>query len=209
MPIQLELRVTSGTPIYRGHDHYWSVLRDLGKDGREFTLREVALRCNDRQDKCIKDYMRRLKAADILQSVRTEPNETGTTRDVYRLLRRPVATPQVNRDGSIGIQGLGQQYLWNAMRSLSAFDKHELSVTATAGDVTVTVTTALSYCRALEAAGYLQIVRPGRPGLTRMWRLKPSMNTGPQAPKILTGKIVYDANRQMTIGDMTVSEVAA
>ncbi len=29
MSIQLELKVTAGKPIVRGHDHYWSVIKDI------------------------------------------------------------------------------------------------------------------------------------------------------------------------------------
>ncbi|ADZ70091.1 hypothetical protein [Polymorphum gilvum] len=213
MPIQLELKVTAGTPVYRGHDHYWSVIRDLGAGGGLFTRDEVCKRCNDPTDRCIDDFLGRLKKAGYLKVVRSEFGPTargGKARaDVYELLKRPAQTPIVNRDGSIGTQGLGQAQMWTAMRSLPHFTKHELAIVASTELVRVAVEAASRYARLLEKAGYLQVVRGGRPGTPRVWRLKPSMNTGPQAPKILTGKVVWDANRQQVMGTMDAVEVAA
>ena len=213
MPIQLELKVMAGKPIYRGHDHYWKVIRDLGRGGQHFTLREIALRSNDRQDKCIKDFLRRLKAAGFLKVVHTEkfalPNGGFTHRDVYELIKRPAATPQVNRDGSPGMQGLGQQQLWTAMRTLTQFNKHEVAIAAATDEVQIAMASAERYCIALQNAGYLAIIRPGGPGQARIWRLKPSMNTGPSAPKILKSKMVFDANLARIMGQPEAVEVAA
>ena len=45
MSIQLELKVTAGKPIYRGHDHYWSVIRDLGKNAHLLVSSSLLLFC--------------------------------------------------------------------------------------------------------------------------------------------------------------------
>lgn len=213
MSIQLELTVTAGKPIYRGHDHYWSVIRDLGKNDSHFTVREVALRSNDRDDYSISDFVKRLAKADYIEVVDTEkvPIDRGgyCTQYVYRLLKRPSATPIINRDGSHGTQGLRNQQMWNAMRLLPQFDKHELGVAATIPETEVSSVTAGSYAKRLAAAGYLQILRPGGANLTRIWRLKPSMNTGPRAPKILATKVVWDQNRSEIVGGAVAEECAA
>lgn len=213
MSIQLELKVTSGKPIYRGHDHYWSVIRDLGKGGAEFTFAELAGRSNDPTNRSIGDYTRRLVKAGIIEVARTEkiPAQGGglVDRNVYRLLRRPSKTPILNRDGSKGTQGLAQQHMWVAIRSLKQFDKHELALAAATEDVEIALNTALNYATHLFKAGYLLVVRSSGPGLPAVWRLKPSMNTGPAAPKILRSKMVYDANRREIMGSPIAEECAA
>jgi ribosomal protein S8 len=212
MSIQLELKVTAGKPIYRGHDHYWSVIRDLGKNAH-FTKHEIAQRSNDPTDKCIDDFLGRLKKAGYVETVESTFGPTAKNgrarRDVYRLVKRPAATPIINRDGSVGQQGLGQLHMWNTMRALGGFNKHELAVASTTDEVSVSVETASRYARLLEDAGYLQVLRPGGAGVARIWRLKPSMNTGPNAPKILKSKIVYDANLQEVMGTPIAEECAA
>ncbi|WFE92283.1 hypothetical protein K1718_13235 [Roseibium porphyridii] len=212
MSIQLELRVTAGKPIYRGHDHYWSVIRDLGKNAH-FTKFEIAQRCNDPTDKCIDDFLGRLKKAGFIETVKTTYGPTAKNgrarRDVYRLVRRPATTPLLNRDGTVGIQSLGQANMWKAMRAVSQFNKHELAVVATTDEVTVSVETASRYARLLDQAGYLQVLKAGGPGVPRVWRLKPSMNTGPKAPKILRSKMVYDSNRMEIMGRPQAEECAA
>lgn len=212
MSIQLELRVTAGKPIYRGHDHYWSVIRDLAKGGH-FTRHEIAQRSNDPTDKCIDDFLNRLKKAGYIETVDTEFVPTAKNgrmrRDIYNLIKNSSATPMINRDGSIGQQGLGQVHMWTAMRALAQFTKQELAISATTDDVDVSIETASRYARLLEKAGYLQILRPGGPNVARIWRLKPSMNTGPNAPKILRTKVVYDTNRQEIMGTPVAEECAA
>ncbi|TYC53812.1 hypothetical protein FMN50_13650 [Rhodobacterales bacterium] len=213
MSIQLELRVTAGKPVYRGHDHYWSVIRDLGKGGNLFTLSQIGLRTNDPVNDCITDYLRRLIKAGIVEVAGSEKVltnlRTTTTQQHYRVLKRPKATPRLNRDGSLAKQGLGQDQLWTAIRALSGFDTRELAIAASTDDVVVAVETAKSYARHLEAAGYLQVLRPGSGPVSRIWRLKPSMNTGPTAPKILKSKMVYDPNRKEIMGAPLAEECAA
>lgn len=212
MSIQLELKVTSGKPIYRGHDHYWSVIRDLGKVGF-FTRQEIAQRSNDPTDKCIADFLKRLELAGYIETVTQEarkaPQGGFIQQNVFRLLKRPAATPVINRDGSAGAQGLGQLNMWNAMRALANFTSMELAISATTETVSVEKVSAQRYSRHLQDAGYLQILRPGGPRVQRIWRLKPSMNTGPEAPRILRSKMVYDANRHTIMGTPTAEECAA
>lgn len=218
MSIQLELKVTAGTAIYRGHDHYWSVIRDLGRNGNLFTFQEIDLRCNDADGEGIGEFLRRLIRAGFLEVAETRRVSTAGTgptnqkvfhQKVYRLLKRPSATPCINRDGSIGKQGRGQEQLWNAIRTLKAFDARELAIAASTEDVSVGVETARTYVFHLENAGYLQVLRAGKGRTASIWRLRPSMNTGPKPPKILRSKMVYDANRNEIMGKPVAVEVAA
>jgi hypothetical protein len=203
MSILLEMRVADGKPILRGHDHYWSVIRDLGKE-HDFTLAEVAQHSNDPKDKSIGDFLGRLVKAGFVEVVRTEfgPTQRGglVARQVYKLVKRPMMTPIVKRDGSKGSQGVANTQMWNAIRSLKQFDKRELSLAATTEDVEVAINTALAYARHLAKAGYLMVMRQGKSKTTTIWRLRPQMNTGPEAPRILRSKTVYDVNRNEVMG---------
>lgn len=205
MPIQLELRVTSGKPIYRGHDHYWSVIRDLAKTG-DFSPVQIEDRSNDRDGKCIADFLKRLELAGFLSLIK--PYDRNSAK-VYRLVKRQTMTPSINRDGTVGKLGSGQLNMWNAMRALPKFDALELSLTAATEDTPVQKATALAYARNLANADYLQVLRAGGPNVQRIWRLKPSMNTGPRPPKILRCKAVYDTNKCQIMGKQIAEEVAA
>lgn len=213
MSIQLELQVTTGTPICRGHDHYWRVIRDLGSDGRTFTRRDVAQSSNDRGDHAVADYIKRLHAAgylEVTEQLRLASPEGGTSvHNVYRLLKRPSRTPIVNRDGSHGIQGLAQLYMWMAMRTLDRFDSTELALSATTDEVAVGRSTANRYARHLASAGYLTILRKGGARVQRIWCLKPRMNTGPNPPKIVKSTMVFDANLKKIMGNPVATECAA
>lgn len=204
MPIQMELKVTSGKPIYRGHDHYWSVIKDLGKDNKLFTRHEVALRSNDRDDYSVADYIKRLHAAGFLEMIeqRLQVNRGAgnSVYNVYRLIKRQALAPVVNRDGTLGKQGLAQLQIWNAMRALPGFSLVELAVTASTPDVEILRETAKRYVTHLNRAGYLLVLRESSNRVQGMWRLKPSMNTGPNPPKILKTKLVYDPNRKEIMG---------
>lgn len=61
----------------------------------------------------------------------------------------------------------------------------------------------------LSRAGYLQVLRQASPKVQQIWRLKSSMNTGPNPPKILRTKVVYDANRKEIMGRPVAEECAA
>jgi hypothetical protein len=213
MSIQLELRVTPGVPIYRGHDYYWSVIRDLGKDNAEFTLAEISSRSHDRFNKCIRDFICRLKKAGYLEVTRTftETKSRGLPIEysVYRLLKRPTKTPIVNRDGSVGQQGEKNANMWTAMRCLSQFTKHDLAISAATDELPISVSSAATYIHHLMKAGYLLILRDAKPRHPAIWRLKPSMNTGPEAPRILRTKLVYDVNKGLVMGAPLAEECAA
>ncbi|QDG74430.1 hypothetical protein [Labrenzia sp. PHM005] len=213
MSIQLELRVTTANPICRGHDHYWRVIRDLTNDGDTFTRRDVAQSANDRTDKCVADFIKRLVAAGYAEIIEQRQHDAMSNDigifNVYRLLKRPARTPIVNRDGTLGVQGLAQFNMWTSMRALNSFDSVELAAVSSTDKVEVQKTTAQRYARHLQDAGYLAILRPGAPNVGRIWRLKPSMNSGPNPPKILRSKMVYDTNLKKIMGTPVATEVAA
>lgn len=204
MSIVLELTVSSGKPILRGHDHLWSVIRELGRDGATFAVADLDGRSNMRRDS-IADYLKRLARAGYVSPAGWR--QDGHRRhQLWRLDRRPTATPSLRRDGAAGGQGAGQLQMWTAMRQMGAWAARELAMTATTDDCRVSVETAKSYARRLEQAGYLAVLDPGGPGRQKHWRLKPGMNTGPKAPMILHTKLVWDANRRKPMGPVLAEE---
>ncbi|MBD8890175.1 hypothetical protein [Roseibium litorale] len=202
MPVQLELNVTAGTPILRGPDHFWSVIKDLGKSGADFTSAEIRTRCSDTETQALGDYIRGLVSAGFL----TVRKKAAGKYNVYRLVRKPLAAPAIKRSGALDEPVERQLNLWNAMRALDQFNLRELSVAASTDQVAVRGHMALDYCRRLERAGYLQVRMPG-PETCRVWRLKPALNTGPLPPKILKTHVVYDQNRGQVIGKVLALEV--
>jgi len=208
MSIQLELRVTAGTPIFRGNDHYWSVIRDLGKNKAKFTMQQLAMRCDDASVDRAAEFVRRLVRAGIAEVVSGDEPGRKRTR-VYRLLKRPAPTPCLNRDGTPGKQGRVQDQIWVAMRSLQSFDISELTIASSTDEIVMKRETVEGYVHHLSGAGYLQVLRKGRGATQAIWRLKPSMDTGPRAPKILRSKMVYDSNRKEIMGRPVAEECAA
>ncbi len=209
MSIELRLKVEPGKPVLRGHDHYWSVIRDLGKYGRLFTTKEVAGRSNDPKDRSIADFLQRLRKAGFVEIAAKQSLKEGNRQPYhYRLLKRPLKTPKIRRDGTVVPAGDGQTFMWNAMRALGQFTASELAIAASTEDHSVSRRSALAYSTRLQQAGYLWVVSQGSGGRAQVWHLKQSMITGPQAPMILETKMVWDANREEIVGD-AVAEIAS
>lgn len=198
-----------GAPILYGIEHYWRVMRALGADGGAFTVRQIFDHSNCSSQSAIRDYLRRLIQAEYVEALGLATDDDGIERVSYRLLKRPRTAPSLRRDGSAGRQGRGQAQMWNAIRGLSTFTAQEIAVAATTDECVIAATTAKSYLLTLARAGYLSTAEPGGPNKPTVWRLKPSMNTGPLAPKILRAKLVWDANREKIMGDLLATQVAS
>jgi hypothetical protein len=90
--------------------------------------------------------------------------------------------------------------MWNYIRMAPRFDKRDLAKFASVEGVSITVQTAASFIKHLNAAGYLMVVQPGGPRHPQVYRLDPAKNTGPNAPMILSAKMVYDQNHDKIVG---------
>lgn len=181
----------------RGPEAWWPAICKLDALGAAWTAAEVVrLTATDRRP--VVDYVARLLAAGII--VRTEGAQT------YRLARRPVEAPRLERDGTVS-PPTGQQQMWNAIRALKAFNFIEVAHAASTDTRQISTSTAKTYVNALGRAGYLNVLHAGKPGVATIWRLKPSMNTGPLAPAIMRTKFVWDANRAQVVGAAEPAEV--
>lgn len=201
-----------GKPVMRGIDHFWKVIRDLDADG-PWSVRDIDLRSNVSHRSTISDFVRRLVAAGMAEITDARVAVSGPTKSAatYRLSGpQPMRAPRLRRDGTVAEQGRGQQQMWNVMRGPLArdgFTFHDLALWGSTEQVVISKDSAKKYVQHLAGAGYLLEIRPGAPARPAVWRLKPSMNTGPRPPLILTAKIVYDQNK-MTAAPFEAVEVA-
>ncbi|NDW04043.1 hypothetical protein [Jiella pacifica] len=188
----LEFRTAPGKPVLRGHAFFWSVIRELGAEGGLVSVHAVLQRTNRTERSTVADYFRRLEAAGIIEdSGERETLHKGRDTPLYKLLKTPLATPRVNRDGTPAQQGRGQQHMWNVLRgpeSRGGLTADDLALRAATEEIPVSVHSAKAFLKRLNAAGYLAQVKHG------LWKLKPAMDTGPLAPLILKTKVVYDQN---------------
>lgn len=201
MAVAFMIKAASGKKILRGQDHFWSVIRTLGDGGQTFSVADVDGQCNATDRATVRDYVRRLVAGGV-----AEIAETGETANLYRLLKRPVTTPTFDRDGNPIARADGQTQMWNAIRAAEAFNAREIAVTASTDTCEVKETAAKSYIKWLFKAGYLLIVQQSKPGTQAVYRLKPSMNTGPLPPLVMRTKAVFDQNRDKMMGDVVAEE---
>ncbi|MBL8575092.1 MAG: hypothetical protein JNM13_15565 [Hyphomicrobiaceae bacterium] len=192
-----------GKPVLRGQEHCWSIIRDMTATDRDRLIlaADVHGYTNGTDLSTVSGFLRKLAAAGYLAEV-ADGDRTG-----YRVLRRATRPPQLSADGEVVPSG--QQQMWVAMRSLSTFSAHELAVVASTEERPVTLQTAKSYVKHLNAAGYLKIETPAAPPHRgAQYRLIPRQDSGPLAPRILRAKIVYDPNRNKIMGPVTAEEVA-
>jgi hypothetical protein len=190
-PADLKARI----PI--GWDAMWIAIRELDKHG-PWTVRMVAERCGG-DTSSVRDFVRRLVAARIAEQRGSE----------YGLRERPVETPRLRRDGT-AVPPCKQQQMWTAMRSLAQFGAAELAMAASTDEAKVEEVAALNYLVRLSAAGYLLVVSPAKKtGGRAIYRLKPAMNTGPNAPQVMRTRFVWDPNERRVMGGPSKAEEVA
>lgn len=195
------LKIEIRRPL-RGFEHFWSVMRQASAERGNFTVADVVACSSGATASDVWDYLKRLDRAGLAERTgeKRPGNAAGASCDVWRLKRTHGPAPRLRRDGSECPIG-GQARMWIAIRSLREFTTAELAYAASM-DAPMRPTTVASYVRRLFAAGYLT-----QRGQT--YRLKPSMNTGPEAPKILRTHTVWDPNRRVLMGQPTTEEVAS
>lgn len=191
----LPLKVKAGTPILRGHDHYWAVMRALDKKHGSFTVYDIWQASNQCDKNNIRIYLKKLVAGGFAEII----EHRKTT--LYRLVKRPKQAPSLTITGEVSPRGRSAVHMWNAIRKLPRFDVNDIAFIGTSDDVVIAKETARRYLRHLYDAGYLHIVKKGRGGQFTVYSLKLPMNTGPLSPKIINSIMVYDQNRGAIMGD--------
>ncbi len=173
-------------------DGWWRIMLDLDRDQGAFTVRDVDRETNTSRFS-IEHYVKRLLRGGFLSIVgeRVIPGCPAKAK-VYRLVRRPAAAPRLRDDGT-PVPPSAQERLWRGMRTLRQFDARELAFAAGVEGHEVPTKTAQRYINQLALAGYLAVIA-GRTGRACVYRLKPSMNTGPKPPSVLKIEAVWDRN---------------
>lgn len=205
MPRVLTFYVPPGKPVLRGHDHYWQVIRDLHRGPEAWSVADIRRRCGEGADRSsIRDFVQRLVAGGF---AREADGVEGPPR--YRLLKAPIATPCLRRDGSAGLQGRGQAAMWNVMRGplgQNGFTAAEVALWASTDKVVVKLASAKSYIKHLNSAGYFVCLRKGGPRVPAAYRLKPAL-AEPLPPLVLRSQMVFDQNRGEIVGPVEAREV--
>lgn len=140
--------------------------------------------------------------------------------DVYRLERDiGMEAPRLRLDGSPVTQGMGTTNMWRVIRMAKGdFDYFSLARDASTPEHVVSETTARSYIKALQQAGYLEMTAPARtkPGthggkFPCRWVLRPfnkitGLKPGVRAPMVQRLRTVYDPNWQQVVFKEEVSD---
>lgn len=183
-----------------GEAGFWRIIRALDAKSA-WTISDVhgETTGQPRHLKGIRNYVSALVKGGFARVASEIPNARGGgATKFYRLVKKPAEAPALRSDGSI-VPVSAQQRIWNAMRTLRQFTADELAFTAAIGKRVLPRVTVERYLTDLNAAGYLVGGSTVPRGQAVAWRLKPAMNTGPMAPKILALHVVFDANRQTVI----------
>lgn len=99
--------------------------------------------------------------------------------------------PRFRANGALNTKPTLTERLWAAMKPLRGFTNGEIAslIRARSADVVG------NYVRTLHRAGYLDAEKPRGQGLAVHYRLRRSMDTGPEPPIVLRDGSVWDANR--------------
>ena len=164
----------------------WAAIKGLAAGG-EFCVRDVMGRTEITRVGII-HALHQLVAAGLL-TARIEGLRT-----IYRAAAElPDTMPRLTKAGrDRGTSG--NDRIWAAMKPLPDFTRAELAACATVSEAQ-----AGRYLRHLQRAGYLAIVAHGHAGVRTRYRLLPAMNTGPIAPSVRTGGVVFDHNRNTDV----------
>ncbi|MBZ9574386.1 hypothetical protein [Modicisalibacter sp. MOD 31.J] len=183
----------SATTAVPNRQRIWEAIRALHADGQPITARDVWAGMPDTMPRTrVDDYIRSLVAGGYLRC-RNPERRRGVAAE-YALVRDVgVEAPRVRRDGTQPPTP-GREQLWRTLKIVGDFTATELADAASTPTTPIAQATAAEYCHFLKGAGYLQVTRPGAPGVAERYRLIPSRWTGPQAPMIQRTKRLFDPN---------------
>lgn len=202
MPIVLKVKNPHAIELRRGKEYYWETIRNVAASYDVFTVSQIEKLCDRGCRPAITNYLRTLIAAGYVEDV-----EPGASPMRYRLIQRPKRRPLLSVEGEPskgGIASAGRENMWNVMRrSPGGWTAQQLAIDASTDSVTVSLSSAQRYSRALYDAGV--VIDAGREARGRtIWRLKGTAIRGPLCPVIVRGTGVYDRNSKQIIGDVTL-----
>ncbi|MBY6244112.1 hypothetical protein [Methylosinus sp. Sm6] len=193
----------------RGPEHYWKEMR--ARNARGFTVQDIALSSEGVSNTTVKRYIWWLEKQGYVVKV-------GSKKDGYAIaniykIKRDSRTAPIERAEDKGKPATARQALWTAMRTLPQFGVAELTACASTEERPIARRSAELYVQKLVSAGVLEMLeapkrangwpRGARGGL---YRLKPTANVGPLAPKLCKADFVFDPNKNRVLGEAVVTE---
>ncbi|MER8964462.1 MarR family transcriptional regulator [Mesorhizobium sp. M0808] len=110
--------------VPRGEAGYWSIIRDLDRDG-PWTVRQICQRTNVKTQ-AVGTFVRKLRLAGIAKVVEKNPSNQDARRDnlpeavVYRLAKRPLLAPRLTLDGKVRPE-MAIDQVWRAIKMFKVF----------------------------------------------------------------------------------------
>lgn len=167
----------------------WEAIREVGRDGAEFTTYNVARR-SEEEDEAARSYLLSLAKAGIVKKVAVKGRD-GT----WSLLKDEGAeAPRVNKKGErLPLEAV--ECIWRALRILGELTAAEAASQAAAGGAPISENGARIYLQGLALAGYT-VRAGGTPGIPASYRLLPARYSGPLHPIYQRSSYeqVYDPN---------------
>ena len=188
--IAIEIAMPSGPA------HYWKAMMAAGAKG--FTIRAIALASDGVSYTTVKRYVWWLEKE--VTCVKTGARRDGyALQNVYAVKKRQTKAP-IERKGDEPFSA--RDAMWNAIRTLQQFLRRaELQMSAATEERPISQRSAEHYIQKLVGAGVLLVLQaPARAcgksktGIPRgatpgRYKLRPSANTGPQAPVPLQSRL--------------------
>jgi hypothetical protein len=181
------------------HDGLWALIRWFGSnaDCDTVPLSDLVAAVRETIDATdVRAYCRMLERAGVLSPVLSVPDKPR-----FRVDLSHIETPRLRTDGSLQPGPQRHAVMWRSIKMLGLFTAENLAVAASLPDLAITPAQAARYADDLTAGGYLISQS------LKLYRLKPGMNTGPAAPRVLRARFIWDANLCRIMGATSVDEV--
>lgn len=104
-----------------------------------------------------------------------------------------IEAPAVTKKGSDHVLGQKNEAMWRSLRIMGSTSARGLAESCSI-NFNVSLLTARRYLGHLVKAGYVELISTGNGDRSAYYRLLPLKYTGPRAPAIKRGGVVYDAN---------------
>lgn len=187
----------------------WEAIRLL-RPG--FTINDIVRRTAGRSS-CVSRYVQALVKAGVVGLVEAPVGAAKTGRGkIFALVRDEGAEhPRLNDKGERTYGHLAAENIWRTLRILGGdLSVYDVSQTASAGGVSVSVVKVRQYLNALVEAGYVEKTEGG-PKKPETFRLVSNKYTGPRPPEIrqLENLQVYDPNTNKLVYTKTTGSFGA
>lgn len=204
-PIHVEVEMPSGPA------HYWREMRRLGKKG--FTVRAIANASEGVSYETVSRYVWWLQKEGYV--ARIGQKQDGYAVQAVYVIKNAVTHAPIERQGPRAITA--REAMWNAIRALKTFTARELVMSAATEERPISQRSANLYIQRLAQAGVLQVVVPPRRATGKIgpvprgaiagtWRLCPTADSGPEAPKLCNAGFVFDPNKNAVLGSAVLTE---